>query len=134
MSTTRERAERPSRPSRTPINGTRNILKIKGQEAGYMYRVVNDEGDRIAELESAGYELVKDKSVQVGDRRVANPTQEGSPVKVSVGKGTQAYVMRIREDWYKEDQKAKLERVNELDRQMKSDANKAADYGKIEIS
>lgn len=122
------------RPTRTPINGTRNVLKIKGQEAGYMYRVVNDEGDRIAELEAAGYELVKDKSIQVGDRRVANPTQEGSPVKVSVGKGVQGYVMRIREDWYKEDQAKKLAPVNELEAQMKRDAKAAADYGDVKIS
>ena len=75
------------REKRTPINGTRNILTIRGQEPGYRYRIVNDDGDRIPMLQEQGYELVQDASITVGDRRIANPTKEGSPVQVSVGGG-----------------------------------------------
>lgn len=131
MSVTKERSQR---PQRTPINGTRSVLKIKGQEEGYHYRVVNDEGDRVSQLEAAGYEIVKDPNVQVGDRRVAKATQEGSPVRVSVGGGIQGYVMRIRKDWYDEDQAAKLKSVNELEAQMKKDAKAGADYGEVKFS
>ena len=81
---------------RTSINGTRNVLNISGKEPGWSYRVVNDVGDRIEQLKEIGYEIVEDSKVQVGDRRIANPTKEGSPVKVSVGGGVQGYVMRIR--------------------------------------
>jgi len=123
-----------TRPTRTPINGTRNVLKIKGQEAGYQYRVVNDEGDRVAQLEAAGYEIVTDQGVQVGDRRVAKATQEGSPIKVSVGGGQQGYVMRIKKDWYDEDQAAKLKQVNELESQIRKDAKAGADYGDVKFS
>lgn len=120
-----------SRQRRSSINGTRNVLTVKGQEAGYVYRIVNDTGDRIQQLQELGYELVND--VQVGDRRVAVASKEGSPVQVSVGGGMKGYVMRIQKDWYDEDQKAKQARVDELEGTMKADAKNAADYGSLTV-
>jgi hypothetical protein len=122
------------REKRTPINGTRNILTIRGQEPGYRYRIVNDDGDRIPMLQEQGYELVQDASITVGDRRIANPTKEGSPVQVSVGGGQKGFVMRIKEEWYQEDQKTKQKAVDDLDESMKANAKKIADYGSLKIS
>ncbi|HMU97865.1 MAG TPA: hypothetical protein PKA15_03685 [Chitinophagales bacterium] len=122
------------REKRTPINGTRNILTIRGQEPGYRYRIVNDDGDRIPMLQEQGYELVQDASITVGDRRIANPTKEGSPVQVSVGGGKKGFVMRIKEEWYQEDQKTKQKAVDDLDESMKANAKKIADYGSLKIS
>lgn len=122
------------REKRTPINGTRNILTIRGQEPGYRYRIVNDDGDRIPMLQEQGYELVQDASITVGDRRIANPTKEGSPVQVSVGGGQKGFVMRIKDEWYQEDQKAKQKSVDDLDESMKANAKKIADYGSLKIS
>lgn len=120
------------RPVRTPL-ASRNILKVKGKEPGYEYRVVNDVGDRIQMFKDMGYEIVSDDSVQVGDRRVANPTKEGTPVQVSVGGGTKAYVMRQREDWFKEDQATKEARLREQEQAMKADASQGM-YGSLKIS
>ena len=122
------------REKRTQINGTRNILTIRGQEPGYRYRIVNDDGDRIPMLQEQGYELVQDASITVGDRRIANPTKEGSPVQVSVGGGQKGFVMRIKEEWYQEDQKTKQKAVDDLDESMKANAKKIADYGSLKIS
>ena len=122
------------REKRTPINGTRNILTIRGQEPGYRYRIVNDDSDRIPMLQEQGYELVQDASITVGDRRIANPTKEGSPVQVSVGGGQKGFVMRIKEEWYQEDQKTKQKAVDDLDESMKANAKKIADYGSLKIS
>lgn len=119
-------------PRRTSI-GTRNKLSVKGKDPNFVYRIVNDTDDRISQFLEAGYEIVKDTSVQVGDKRVAVPSAEGSPVKVSVGGGTQAFVMRIRKDWYDEDQKAKAEQVNELEATMKREARETSDYGKVKV-
>jgi hypothetical protein len=121
------------RTRRTPINGTRNRLHVRGQEDGYVYRIVNDVDDRITSLQEMGYEIVTDKGVTVGDKRIANPTQEGSPVKVSVGQGVQAYVMRQKKEFFDEDQASKAERVNELENSMKRDAKEAGFYGKLKI-
>lgn len=122
------------RTRRTSINGTRNILKVEGKEPGYEYRVVNDDGDRVSQFQERGYEIVTDKSVKVGDRRIANPTAEGSPVQVSVGGGQKAYIMRIKDEWYKEDQAAKQKEVDETVASMKKDAADNADFGKLQIS
>jgi hypothetical protein len=119
---------------RTPINGVRNVLTVQGKDPDFEYRIVNDEGDRVAQFESMGYEVVTDQNVKVGDRRIANPTKEGSPVQVSVGGGVKGYVMRIKKDWYAEDQASKQSRVNETEEAMKKDARKNADYGKLDIS
>ena len=122
------------RPKRTSINGVRNVLSVQGKEPGFVYRVVNDVGDRVAQFEELGYEIVRDKEIKVGDKRVTKPTADGSPVQVSVGGGTQAFIMRIKQDWYDEDQKAKMEHVDKLESSMKSEAQTQGMYGKIAIS
>ena len=122
------------RTKRASINGTRHKLRIRGQEPGFVYRIVNDIDDRVSVLQERGYEIVTDKTVTVGDKRIANPTQEGSPVKVSVGNGVQAYVMRIKDEWHKEDQAAKNEQIDKLEEAMYKD-NKSNDfYGKLKIT
>jgi hypothetical protein len=118
---------------RASINGTRNVLNISGKEPGFVYRVVNDVGDRIEQLKSIGYEIVEDQSVQVGDRRIANPTKEGSPVKVSVGGGVQGYVMRIKQEWYDEDAAKKAAHVDSIEKGLVRDAKDQSDYGKITV-
>ena len=100
------------RPVRVPVSG-RNILTVKGKDPGYSYRIVNDEPDRIARFQEGGYELVSDESVKVGDTRVSLPTAEGTVKQMSVGGGHKAYLMRIKKDWYDEDQKAKQKVVDE---------------------
>lgn len=121
------------RTRRTPVSGKRNVLTVEGKDPNYVYRFVNDNGDRVAIMQEQGYEVVTDSSIKVGDRRVANPTQEGSPVKASVGQGQQAFLMRIKKEWYDEDQAAKQAHVTELETAMKKEAKEGM-YGKIEIS
>lgn len=120
------------RTRRTPING-RNVLTVTGKEAGYKYRVVNDAGDRIAQFLEAGYELVDADKVQVGDRRITSTTPEGSKAQVSVGNGEKAFVLRIREDWYKEDQAAKQTEVSKLEQSITRNLTGKADYGSVQI-
>lgn len=130
---TTENTKSKRQPRRAAINGTRNVLTIQGKDPNYVYRIVNDSGDRINQMKEIGYEIVTDKGVKVGDRRVANPTQEGAPVKVSVGGGLSAYVMRIPKEFYQEDQDAKMRHIAELESSMKKEARDSADYGKITV-
>lgn len=120
------------RPKRTSIN-QRNVLTVAGKEPDYEYRIVNDQGDRIQQFIDAGYELVDANSVRVGDKRVDKAAAEGTKAQVSVGKGEKAFVMRIRKEWYDEDQAAKQARVNELERSIKQTASGSADYGSVTI-
>jgi hypothetical protein len=127
-------SKQPARTRRTPINGTRDRLSVRGKEDGYVYRIVNDIDDRIQSMQEIGYEIVTDTGVSVGDKRTANPTQEGSPIKVSVGNGVQAYVMRQKQEFYDEDQAAKAAQVNELESSMKREAEANGFYGKLNIN
>jgi hypothetical protein len=127
-------SKQPARTRRTPINGTRDRLSVRGKEDGYVYRIVNDIDDRIQSMQETGYEIVTDTGVSVGDKRTANPTQEGSPIKVSVGNGVQAYVMRQKQEFYDEDQAAKAAQVNELESSMKREAEANGFYGKLNIN
>jgi hypothetical protein len=127
------KASASARTRRTPING-RNVLTVTGKEPGYVYRVVNDVGDRIQQFIEAGYELVNGDDVKVGDRRVVSASAEGSKAQVSVGnRGEKAFVMRIKEDWYKEDQKAKAEEVTRLEQSITKNLTGKADYGSVKI-
>lgn len=119
---------------RTPINGTRNRLSVRGKEPGFVYRIVNDTDDRIQTFQEMGYELVTNTNVSVGDKRVATPTKEGTPQKVSVGQGIQAYVMRQKQEYFDEDQNAKQVQVNELEASMKQSAKNEGFYGEIHTS
>ena len=123
-----------NRTRRTPINGTRNRLSVRGKEPGFVYRVVNDIDDRIQTFQEMGYELVTDTNVSVGDKRVATPSKEGTPQKVSVGQGIQGYVMRQKQEYYDEDQKAKQVQVNELEASMKQTAKSEGFYGEVRVS
>lgn len=120
------------RVSRTPV-GRRNILTVQGRDPNYHYRIVNDIDDRVAEFQEAGYEIVSREAVQVGDKRVNNASSLGSNKHISVGQGTKAFVMRIRKDWFDEDQAAKQAGVDEIERATKEKALNGT-YGKIDIS
>jgi hypothetical protein len=121
-----------SRVTRTPV-GKRNILTVKGKDPNYVYRVVNDVDDRVAQFVEGGYELVNDNSTDVGDKRVSQGTTVGSKKIFSVGQGTKGYLMRIKREWYDEDQAAKQGFVNQQEASIKE---KALDgnYGKLEVT
>ena len=121
-----------TRPQRTSL-ANRSVLSVKGKEPGFEYRIVNDVGDRVEMFKSMGYEVVADDSVQIGERRIANPSREGSPVQVSVGGGTKAYLMRQKAEWYKEDQATKEAQLKDQEQAMKADAQSGM-YGKLQIN
>lgn len=119
-----------TRVGRTPL-ANRSVLGIKGKEPGYVYRIVNDLGDRISSFEEQGYEVVTDNSITIGDRRVGKASKDGSPVQVSVGDGVQGFLMRQKQEYYDEDQAYKEQKIAELEQSMRKDSG--ADYGKLLI-
>ena len=124
-------ATKAQRPQRTPL-ANRSVLGIKGKEPGYVYRIVNDTGDRITSFQEQGYEIVTDSTITIGDRRVGKASKDGSPVQVSVGSGIDGYLMRIKDEFYKEDQDYKEQKLAELEGSMKRDSG--TDYGSLKLS
>ena len=121
------------RVQRTPL-ANRSVLGIKGKEPGYVYRIVNDTGDRVASFQEQGYEIVTDSSITIGDRRVGKASADGSPVQVAVGNGIDGYLMRIKEEYYKEDQAYKEQKLSELEQSMRKEAKDISDYGNLKIT
>lgn len=125
-------AKSPSgRVRRTPV-GVRNVLTVGGKDPDYEYRIVNDTGDRVEQFKGAGYDVVLASDVTIGDRRISKASPEGSAAQVSIGGGDKAIVMRIKRDWYEEDQQRKLNDVAITESATKSDALNGT-YGKLDI-
>jgi hypothetical protein len=123
-----------TRVTRASINGIRQKLNVRGKDPAFEYRIVNDIDDRIQEFIDRGYEIVTDTTVQVGDKRVANPTQEGTPAKVSVGQGVKAFVMRIKKEFYEEDKQTHNATLDELEGQLRRTAKEEGLYGDIKTT
>ncbi len=120
------------RVKRVPV-GTRNILTVEGKDPNYHYRIINDTGDRVQEFTDAGYELVDAKSVRIGDKRLNQASSEGTISQVSVGQGEKGYLVRIKKEWYAEDQAAKQSKVQAIEDATKQKALNGT-YGKLDIS
>lgn len=121
-----KRVERKSLFQRGPqaINGER--------DPNFEYRFVNDIGSRIDNFKEAGYELVTDETLRVGDARVSDPSGLGNAKRSVSNDGTVSYLMRIKKEYYKEDQEAKLAVVTETEGAMHKNAS--SDYGTLKVS
>jgi len=133
MSEETKRGRPAGRPTRIPL-GTRNVLTAPKRK-GYVRRFVNTEPGRVQQYEAAGYTLVKE-DIQVGDPTIGKNPQPGSVVSVPVGNGITTVLMEIKEEFYKEDQKAKQDRILMAENDMKRKINKRTEgmYGGVEIT
>jgi hypothetical protein len=119
--------EKQERPKRTPL-GAKNRLTFKGLDPAYHYRVINDKDDRLIRAQEAGYEFVLSDE-QLGDKGAMTPKKLGKKVSKPVGNATTGFLMRIRKDWYDEDQAEKMKRIDESEKAMKANVVKG-EYGK----
>jgi hypothetical protein len=120
------------RVRRTPV-GQRHVLTVSGKEPGYEYRFVNDSGDRVQTFLDNGWETVPSKGVRVGDKRIGTPGTDGSIAKASVGQGITGVLLRIKDEWYAEDQAAKQAHVAATEAATREKALDGT-YGKLDIS
>lgn len=97
-------------------------LHVRGKDPAYEYRIVNDVDDRVLSFKETGYEIVEDKDVVIGSKRVDTPSQQGAAKLISVGGGTKAVLMRQKREWYEEDQADKHRSIAELEAQSKQKA------------
>ena len=116
----------PNRPQRTPL-GQRNRLTFGKQDPNFVYRVINDTDERLAEAQEAGYEFVV-SDAPLGDKRAAEGGKVDSRVSKPVGNGTRGFLMRIPKEFYAEDQAAKMGKVVETEKALKPDTRKG-EYG-----
>ena len=128
-----EKTTRSTRVVRKPLS-QRGPQAISGDKnPDYEYRFVNDTGSRIHNFQQAGYELVTDENLVVGDSRVSDASNLGSAHRVVGDGGTVSVLMRIKKEWFDEDQAKKAAHVDEQEQAMKQNASKEF-TGSIKIS
>ncbi len=103
------------------------------KDPNFHYRYVNDTGARIQMFKEAGYEMVTDTELSVGDSRVFDASDLGSNKRVTSNDGTVSYLMRIKKEWHEEDQAAKQNHVDETEKAMKLEASSGM-FGSIKTS
>lgn len=114
--------EAPAKKERTrnrgAFNGTQGKLQVGRQIEGYHLHIFNDTPGRITAAVEAGYEFVGPEEVGgTTTNVVSRNTDIGDKVRFLVGAGADndaqyAYLMKIRTDWWEEDQ-AELQRKND---------------------
>lgn len=120
---------RSDRPTRTPINGARDILNVRGKEAGFHYCWVNE--DNVDRYVEGGYDFVTHEVI-VGDKRL-EATAQGSKHTKAVGNSVTGYLMRCPEEVY-EDELARIAEATD-DTEASLVENKSdGQYGNISIS
>jgi len=110
-----------TRKRRNVFNGTVAKLSVNQEIPGYHLHIFTDAGGRIQEALDSGYEFVTPDEVggvsenvvsrngDLGDRIrfLVNPRAEGSE--------QYGYLMKIRQEWFEEDQAALHEKNNRID-------------------
>jgi len=118
----KHRKQREERVGRKPLF-QQGPQAVAGElDPNFVYRFVNDTGSRIVNFQAAGYEFVEDADLRVGDSRVFDPSDSGSAKVVTSNDGSRAYLMRIKKEWYDEDQAVKMSRIKEQEDAMKNTA------------
>lgn len=123
------------RPKRVPINGSRDILNVKGIPPELHPCWVNDVDNNVERYQAAGYGFWTGDAM-VGDRKIDSDSPIGTGViSKNVGNGVTAFLMVVPEEIYKEDQEALQREIAEkeaiLFRNLKQGEGR---YGKVEVS
>ena len=111
------RAERPRR-SAVGGAGAGNILNVVGdRDPNYNYRIVNDEGSRIQEMEGYGYKIDQSSNLSIGSN---NPTQSGTSHSVVVDKATgkKGVLRRQRKEDHEEDKQLRAAAIAKSEESM----------------
>lgn len=115
-----ENSDDKGRRDRVPFGSHRRRLAVHKKDPGYVYYWFNDTEDRLQRALAAGYEFVTRKMLggtDVGDKDVNNQNQSlDSRVSKRVNGSLTTYLMRIKKEFYEEDQAAKQKDADEVDK------------------
>lgn len=130
---TRTANERPTRERvRNVFNGTQAKLTVNNQIPGYHMHIFNDEPGRIQTAIDGGWEFVTPDEVGgVKDSVTSGNTDLGDKVRFLVGTsekgdGLYAYLMKIKEEWWEEDQAEIQKRNDRVDDAIRGGVNVAS--------
>jgi len=110
-----------TRKRRNVFNGTEAKISVRTQIEGYHLHVFTDTGGRIKEAVDSGYEFVKPDEVGgVSENVISRNGDLGERIRYLVNpraEGTEqyGYLMKIRQEWYEEDQAELQSKNNRID-------------------
>ena len=122
---------KPERVRRNLFNGTEGKLKIGHAIDGYHLHIFNDSPGRIDTALQSGYEFVTPDEVGgTGTNVVSSNTDVGDKVRFLVGTsekgdGLYAYLMKIKEEWWEQDQAEIQKRNDRVDDAIRGGVNVA---------
>jgi hypothetical protein len=127
----RSDVERPgsAERKRNVFNGTEGKLTIQHTIPGFHLHIFNDAPGRIQQALDGGYVFVTpDEIGSVKDNVVSRNTDIGDKVRFLVGRSDDnqplyAYLMKIKQEWYEEDQNIMQDKNNLVDDAIRSGAN-----------
>jgi len=117
------------RARRGVFNGTSQKLTVHGDIPGYHMHIFNDVPGRIEEALTAGYEFVSpDEIGGVAAGVVSRNTALDDKVRFLVGNdgngnGLYGYLMKIKQEWFEEDQQSLQSRNDVVDSAIRSGQN-----------
>ena len=131
MQTQRKAEQTEARRERVPVSGQRTKLQLSERDQahfekeGYKVRWFNDQHGRLEAAEAGYWEYVhRDEVSSIGQGAVHRDNSDlGSRVSVVVSKGEpiiRSYLMKIKVEYWKEDQKTKHDQTMEVDLAMQA--------------
>lgn len=120
------------RPARIPVAGQSNILGVEGKDKNYVYRFIRDQGARVQIFLRGYWDYVNKDDVIVDSSREVSL---GSTVTIIGDPKTneKLVLMRIKKEYYDEDQFAKQEAINVTEQGMRDQTEGETNYGSIKI-
>ena len=119
------------RKTRSSTNGRNDVLVVENKDPKFEYRVVNDTPGRVAQMENRDWEIASgdEKLISTFDN---SDDDSGSVKRKHVGGGASGILMRIRKDWFKEDQAEKARMADRME-QSTQQHDLQNGYGNVEI-
>lgn len=138
------------RPRRAGVAGHRGKLEVEGlNKDEFAYRWVKDAGheqfkpdgtshftpgQRIVQFLDDGWTFVKrDEVGNIGDSQVYTSAGQGDIVRQAAGMDEYLFLMKIKKEWYEEDQVAKEKEIRELEKNQTAVNEQEGQYGSVSI-
>ena len=107
------RTERRRKPGSTTHYGLKLHVPEEKKDPAYVYRHVNDVGDRVEMMKENDWDVAPMDGQSVTSRHVG---------EAGAGTPSKAVLMRKRRDWYEDDQKEKRKQLDDIETAIKGGA------------